>query len=90
MPVDAVLLSLHGAMIADGELGELTRITWIATNWFRTWAYYASGGWRGTWKLDGGGALMNQGIHGIDLIQWLLGGIESVSADHRFSVSRRG
>ncbi|HZN59855.1 MAG TPA: Gfo/Idh/MocA family oxidoreductase [Planctomycetota bacterium] len=48
--------------------------------WFRSQEYYDGGGWRGTWKLDGGGALMNQGIHGIDLLQWLLGGVEQVSA----------
>src|SRR5215212_7173551 len=44
-------------LIDDGELGEITRITWIATNWFRTWTYYASGGWRGTWAGEGGGVL---------------------------------
>lgn len=50
-------------------------------HWRRTQQYYdASGGWRGTWELDGGGALMNQGIHTIDLVQWIMGGISSVSA----------
>jgi predicted dehydrogenase len=48
--------------------------------WFRTQSYYDSGKWRGTWKLDGGGALMNQAIHTIDLLQWLMGPIRSVSA----------
>ncbi len=52
----------------------------VYVKWHRTQEYYDRGGWRGTWKLDGGGALMNQGIHGIDLLQWLLGGIEEVSA----------
>ncbi|MFA5857942.1 MAG: Gfo/Idh/MocA family oxidoreductase [Elusimicrobiota bacterium] len=48
--------------------------------YFRSRDYYKSAGWRGTWELDGGGALMNQGIHGIDLIQWLMGGVDSVTA----------
>ena len=48
--------------------------------WHRTQAYYDSGAWRGTWKLDGGGALMNQGIHTIDLLQWLAGPLKEVSA----------
>jgi len=52
----------------------------VYIKWYRTQAYYDKGGWRGTWKLDGGGALMNQGIHGIDLLQWLLGGIQEVTA----------
>lgn len=48
--------------------------------WYRSQAYYDSGAWRGTWKLDGGGALMNQGIHYIDLLQWLMGPVKSVFA----------
>jgi len=52
----------------------------VYIKWYRTQEYYDKGGWRGTWKLDGGGALMNQGIHGIDLLQWLLGGVRDVLA----------
>jgi predicted dehydrogenase len=52
----------------------------VYIKWYRTQEYYDRGGWRGTWKLDGGGALMNQGIHGIDLLQWLLGGVQEVTA----------
>lgn len=48
--------------------------------WFRTQEYYDSGAWRGTWKMDGGGCLMNQGIHAIDLLQWFMGPVEEVSA----------
>jgi len=48
--------------------------------WHRTQAYYDSGAWRGTWKLDGGGALMNQGIHTIDLLQWFMGPVAKVTA----------
>lgn len=60
-------------LIATGELGAITRMTWIATDWFRTWAYYASGGWRATWEGEGGGVLLNQCPHNLDLICWLLG-----------------
>ena len=48
--------------------------------WFRTQQYYDSGKWRGTWKLDGGGALMNQAIHSVDLLLWLMGPVKSLSA----------
>lgn len=60
-------------LIAEGELGEITRLTWIVTDWFRTWSYYASGGWRATWAGEGGGVLINQCPHNLDLIQWLTG-----------------
>jgi predicted dehydrogenase len=60
-------------LIADGELGEITRMTWLITDWFRTWTYYASGGWRATWKGEGGGVLLNQCPHNLDLIQWVTG-----------------
>ncbi len=49
--------------------------------WFRTQEYYDSGAWRGTWELDGGGALMNQAIHSVDLLTWLMGPVESISAN---------
>src|SRR5215211_2555572 len=51
-------------------------------HWHRTQAYYdEKGGWRGTWELDGGGALMNQSVHAVDLLQWLLGPVESLCAN---------
>ena len=65
--------------IDRGRLGRLT-LADAYVKWWRTQAYYDSGGWRGTWKLDGGGALMNQSIHAIDLLQWLVGPVESVRA----------
>jgi predicted dehydrogenase len=55
------------------DLGKLVRINWIITDWFRTEAYYASGGWRATWKGEGGGVLLNQCLHQLDMLQWLCG-----------------
>lgn len=54
--------------------------------WNRSKAYYDSAAWRGTWALDGGGALMNQGIHSVDLLQWFMGPVKSV---HAFAANRR-
>jgi predicted dehydrogenase len=67
------------AAIDHGRFGRIV-LADVAIKWYRSQEYYDKGGWRGTWKLDGGGALMNQGIHGIDLLQWLMGGIREVSA----------
>lgn len=60
-------------MIARGELGEIRRIQWTITDWFRSQAYYDSGGWRATWGGEGGGVLLNQCPHQLDLWQWLFG-----------------
>jgi len=60
-------------LIQQGELGEIRRINWIITDWFRTNAYYGSGGWRATWAGEGGGVLLNQAPHNLDLWQWLFG-----------------
>ncbi len=60
-------------LIQTGELGQVIRMSWIMTDWFRTEAYYASGGWRATWKGEGGGVLLNQCLHNLDVMQWLLG-----------------
>ncbi|MDA0752638.1 MAG: Gfo/Idh/MocA family oxidoreductase [Verrucomicrobia bacterium] len=60
-------------LIQDGDLGEIVRINWIITDWYRTEAYYASGGWRATWKGEGGGVLLNQCLHQLDALQWLVG-----------------
>lgn len=60
-------------LIDSGELGALVRVTWIITDWFRTQAYYDSGGWRATWAGEGGGVLLNQSPHNLDLYQWLVG-----------------
>jgi predicted dehydrogenase len=60
-------------LIQEGELGEIRRINWIITDWFRTGAYYASGSWRATWAGEGGGVLLNQCPHNLDLLQWMFG-----------------
>ena len=60
-------------MIEKGEIGELQRVVWVITNWFRSQTYYDSGSWRATWAGEGGGVLINQCPHQIDLIQWILG-----------------
>jgi len=65
--------------IDKGRFGRLT-LGDTYVKWWRTQEYYDSGGWRGTWKLDGGGALMNQSIHNVDLLQWFMGPVESVVA----------
>ena len=63
---------LH-AIIEGGELGELRRVNWIITNWFRTQFYYDSGSWRATWSGEGGGVLLNQCPHQMDLVTWICG-----------------
>ncbi len=65
--------------VEQGRLGRLTVGT-AQVRWWRSQAYYDSGAWRGTWALDGGGALMNQSIHTIDLLQWIMGPVVEVSA----------
>lgn len=67
-------------IIADGLLGEISRVNWIITDWFRTQAYYDGGGWRATWAGEGGGVLLNQCPHNLDLMQWLFGMPVSVRA----------
>lgn len=60
-------------LIASGEIGDIRRINWIITNWYRSQAYYDSGTWRATWGGEGGGVLINQCPHNLDLWQWTTG-----------------
>ena len=60
-------------IIVSGGIGEIKRVNWIITDWYRTQAYYNSGGWRATWDGEGGGVLFNQCPHQLDLIQWVVG-----------------
>ena len=65
--------------IDEGKFGQLT-LGDTYVKWWRSQEYYDSGGWRGTWELDGGGAYMNQGIHNVDLLYWFMGDVLEVSA----------
>ena len=65
--------------IASGRLGDLYLGT-FEVKWYRDQQYYDNGGWRGTWEMDGGGSLMNQAVHTVDLMQWLMGDVESITS----------
>ncbi len=79
-------------LVKNGELGELKRMVWIITNWYRTQHYYDSGSWRATWSGEGGGVLLNQAPHNLDLWQWICGkpkrvrGFCSVAKYHNIEV----
>lgn len=67
-------------LVAERELGALQRINWTVTDWFRSAAYYRTMGWRGTWAGEGGGILLNQCPHNLDLLQWIFGMPQRVTA----------
>ncbi len=67
-------------MVLNGDIGEPKRLIWIITDWYRTQAYYDSGSWRATWAGEGGGVLLNQCPHQLDLWQWIFGMPKSISA----------
>lgn len=79
-------------LVHSGELGELKRMVWIVTNWYRTQHYYDSGSWRATWSGEGGGVLLNQAPHNLDIWQWICGmpkrvrGFCSVAKYHNIEV----
>jgi predicted dehydrogenase len=79
-------------MVDSGELGDMLRINWIITTWFRTQTYYDSGGWRATWEGEGGGVLLNQCPHNLDLLQWICGmptmvrGFGAIGKRHKIEV----
>lgn len=75
-------------LIQSGKLGRIILAT-ADVKWWRTQKYYDEGDWRGTWALDGGGAVMNQGIHTIDLLQWFAGEVETVYAQVRTAAHER-
>lgn len=60
-------------LVASGEIGEIRRTHYVITDWFRAQSYYDSGGWRATWAGEGGGVLVNQSPHNLDLFQWICG-----------------
>ena len=67
-------------IVQSGELGEIRRTNWLITDWYRSQAYYDSGDWRATWSGEGGGVLLNQCPHNLDLWQWICGMPKSVYA----------
>lgn len=71
-------------LVSSGQLGELRRVNWIITNWYRPQCYYDSGDWRATWSGEGGGVLLNQCPHQLDLLQWICGLPVSVQAFLKF------
>jgi len=71
-------------LVKSGELGAIRRVNWTITNWFRTEAYYGSSDWRATWAGEGGGVLVNQCPHNLDIYQWIFGLPSTVRAFCRF------
>ena len=67
-------------IIVSGEMGPIKRMSWTITDWYRSQAYYDSGSWRATWAGEGGGVLLNQCPHQLDLLQWLFGMPSTVRA----------
>ncbi len=67
-------------LVSSGELGQIKRVSWIITTWYRTQYYYDSGAWRATWNGEGGGVLLNQCPHNLDLLQWICGMPKKVTA----------
>ena len=75
-------------LLENGRLGKIVLID-AQICWYRSQGYYDSAGWRGTWEMDGGGCLMNQGVHTVDLLRWLGGELETVYAQTRTSAHER-
>jgi predicted dehydrogenase len=65
-------LKMRG-LVQEGAVGVLKRVNWLITNWYRTQFYYDSSAWRATWAGEGGGVLLNQCPHQLDLLQWIVG-----------------
>jgi len=76
---NCIYRKLH-EMVTGGEFGAIKRVNWIVTDWYRTQSYYDSGSWRATWDGEGGGVLLNQCPHNMDLLQWICGMPEKVRA----------
>lgn len=76
-------------LIESGELGKVKRVIWIITDWYRSQSYYDQGGWRATWAGEGGGVLLNQNPHNLDLWQWMCGMPKRVKANVYYGKHRR-
>lgn len=77
------------SMINDNEIGKIKRIIWIVTDWYRSTAYYQSSSWRATWEKEGGGVLLNQAPHQLDLWQWMFGMPNKIRAHMKFGAYRK-
>ena len=75
------------SLVQSGEMGQIISAN-LEMKYFRSDEYYAASNWRGTWKMDGGGALMNQGIHGVDSMSFIMGGVKSVSGQIKTLVKK--
>ncbi len=90
--VFAIMMNLRTAavyrkmkeIIDSGDMGSIRRVNWTVTSWYRPQAYYDSGGWRATWSGEGGGVLLNQCPHNLDMLQWVCGMPSKVSAHLHF------
>ncbi len=80
---DHIYRKMH-EIVHSGELGQIRRTNWIITNWYRPQAYYDSGSWRATWSGEGGGVLLNQCPHNLDLWQWICGMPVKINAHLHF------
>lgn len=67
-------------LVSSGKYGQIKRVNWIITDWYRAQSYYDSGAWRATWAGEGGGVLLNQCPHNLDLLQWICGKPDKVTA----------
>ena len=76
---DHIYRKMH-ELVNGGKYGQIKRVNWLITDWYRTQAYYDSGDWRATWDGEGGGVLLNQCPHNLDLLQWICGMPKSVRA----------
>ena len=71
-------------LVQSGDFGQIRRTNWIITDWYRPQAYFDSGSWRATWSGEGGGVLLNQAPHNLDLWQWICGMPSKISAKMKF------
>ena len=76
-------------LIDSGDLGEMKRVIWIITDWYRSQSYYDQGGWRATWDGEGGGVLLNQNPHNLDLWQWMCGMPKRVKSEVYYGKHRK-
>lgn len=82
---NCIYRKLH-ELIHSGEYGQIRRVNWIITDWYRPQCYYDSGSWRATWAGEGGGVLLNQCPHQLDMWQWLCGMPKKINAQLHYGL----